>query len=81
MTNLSSQTSNDLSEEPESDEDDDSIADHRLDRTTDEDSSDPENDDSSDDEVVLTSQKSNFDGVKIHDRIIPLWNIRILRSN
>ena len=74
MTNLSSQTSNGLTEEPESDEhddDDDSIGDQRLDRTTDEDSSDPENDDSSDDEAVLTSQKSNFDEIKIRDHINP----------
>ena len=70
MTNLSSQISNDLTEEPESDEDDDddSIRDHKLDQTTDEDPSDSQNHDSSDDEAVLTSKKSNFDGIQIRDR-------------
>lgn len=73
MTNLSSQTSNDLTEEPESDEDDDddSIGDHTLDQATDEDPSDSQNDDSSDDEAVLNSTKSTFDGIKICDRINP----------
>ena len=72
MTNLSSQISNDLTEEPESDEDDDdddSIGDHKLDQTTDEDPCDSQNDDSSDDDTMLTSKKSNFDGIKIRDRI------------
>ena len=75
MTNLSSQISNDLTEESESDEDDDddddSIGDHKLDQTTDEDPFDSQNDDSSDNEAVLTSTKSNFDGIKIRDRINP----------
>ena len=58
MTNLSSQSSNDLIEETESDDDDDDdegVGDDTYDQRTDEDSSDPQNDDSSDDEAALNS--------------------------
>jgi hypothetical protein len=70
-TNLLSQSSNDLTEETESDEDDDSIVDYTNGQRTDENSSDLHNDGSSNDETVLNSMKSTCEGIKIRDRINP----------
>jgi hypothetical protein len=83
MTNLSSQTLNDLTEESESgeDDDDDSIEDHTLVPTNDDDSPGNQTDDSSDEEAVLNSTKSTFDGIKIRDQINPSLEHPYLRSN